>query len=1091
MQLLTMLAAVPALAWAAPRSTILLSGPGWTCDGEAVSVPHTWNAIDGADGVGMENEDSASAASYLRKLARYRRSLPDPTPGRRQFIRCEAVCDKAVVYVNGKEAGRHTGAFTAFCFDVTGLMRPSGNVLEITADNRYDIEVPPIQADFTMHGGIYRDVWMYETDQVHIDPTVDGASGVEIDSDSDTGEINVRVRVKGAESAKAVYYVEGPGLEKPVASATPRFKLPGFRLWSPETPNVYTLTVRLGEKGDGDMVTLPFGFRKIEFRKDGFYLNGVRRQMHGVNYHQDREGKGWAISRDDIAEDIGIIRELGADAIRTAHYPHSDWCYERCDREGLLAWVEAPNVNRIRFTEEYARNSTTLVREMVAQLKHHPSIFTWSTWNEINFKGQKSEDTVPFLKKLDAEARAQDSTRPVSLATFRDFQVAENATAEIIGFNYYPGWYRSTPDGMHETVSKTLSMNPKFSNLCVSEYGAGASVHQHAELLSRGGSSGGKLGCAAWHPEEYQAWVHYRNYRQIVKDERVWGSFVWLMFDFAADVVNEGYPFGLNDKGLMTFDHKTKKDAYWFYRANWRSEEPMLHLVGKRLTSLTNATAGVLAFSTVGEVTFKLNGKVYGTAKPDETKSVYWLDVPLQMGTNTIELAAGGRVERATWVRFEYPEWCRIPGDRPWVSAEEKFNCRGRVAAIDMAKGTPESDATAFWADKEKTQGRFANYDESKAGVLGKDYILESPLEFIDGRKVETAEDWKKRRLEILDLLEREEYGRMPPPPETNLVELVSERMLEDRFILERRYRQYFRADKTGPVIDWLAFVPRYAKGKIGVMLHLNYRGNDHISEKWRTNHYKIPIDMILARGYVFMTAHYQQITCDPKTPEDWRTRLRNGVHELWGWRDPKATDNTGALMAWAWGLCRGLDLAAQIPEVDESLNIVIGSSRLGKAALLAGAYDERVAVTVPNQTGGGGVDLMKRNYGETSAMMHWSLPHWFCEKFWQYEHDQTKQPFDQHLLLAAVAPRALLLECYHKKWFDPKGEFMAAQAASCVWEKLTGKGLGLSEMPPEYSDVAAKPPFGFVRRTECHGLASYDWMWALDFAEKVFEGRK
>lgn len=641
------------------RVTIPLSGDGWTCDGVSVSVPHTWNAIDGSDGLGPKNEGSAGAVSYLRKAATYRRTLPDPKPDKRYFLRCEAVSQKATVRVNGREAGRHEGAFTAFCFDVTGLLKPEGNVLEIIADNRIDKDIPPIEADFTMFGGIYRDVWLIETDELRIDPTVDGAPGVEIAADADSGEVVVSVRAKGAAAWRTTCTVEGPGLSEPFATESTRFALPGFRRWSPESPNVYRLTVAVAADGQSDAVTLPFGFRKIEFRKDGFYLNGVRRQMHGVNYHQDRENKGWAITKDDIREDFSIIRDLGCDAIRTAHYPHSDFCYDRCDAEGLLAWVEAPNVNRIRFTEGYRRNAQTLIREMVAQLKHHPSVFTWSTSNEINFRASEKEGGVTesgrsaaFMSELKALANACDSTRPDSTATFREYQVEENRVPTLIGFNIYPGWYRNTPDSVPATLDKIFAANPFFTTIAVSEYGAGASVFHHAELFARGGSSEDKPGPANWHPEEYQAWVHYRNYRSLVSDRRVWGTFVWLMFDFAADVVNEGWPFGQNDKGLMTYDHRTKKDAYWFYRANWRPDEPLLHLVGKRLKGLYGEKASVLGFSTVGDVTLKMNGKVVGTQTPDAVKTVCWRDVPLASGENVIELIAGDRSEKAVWKSY-------------------------------------------------------------------------------------------------------------------------------------------------------------------------------------------------------------------------------------------------------------------------------------------------------------------------------------------------------------------------------------------------------------------------------------------------------
>ena len=423
------------------------------------------------------------------------------------------------------------------------------------------------------------------------------------------------------------------------------------------------------------------------------------------------------------------------------------------------------------------------------------------------------------------------------------------------------------------------------------------------------------------------------------------------------------------------------------------------------------------------------------------------------------------------------------------LSDEEAAFMKRGTERIEMVPGTPESDALRFYSSTQRNEYVEFNYDESKAGVLGRDYALEDPLKFADGRSV-TRENWPERRRELLDLFEREVYGRLPPKPAGMAFDMTSEKMSEDRFATIRRYRQWFRADRTGPAIDWIAVVPRHAKGRVPVFLHLNYAGLDKIEAK-KTNHYDLPWDMLVANGYAFMSAHYTQICGDGGK----RGGIFNGVCELWGRRDFEKWDNPGSLIIWAWGLMRGLDLAERIPEIDAGRSVVIGSSRLGKAALLAAAYDERFAVCVPNQTGAVGVQLMKRDFGETLRGQRLSLPHWYCRNVWKYAENPRSQPFDQHLLLACVAPRALLLECYHKKWFDPKGEWMAAQAASPAWELLTGRGLGggaaaPAECPDPYSDSAAHPPFGYVRRTECHGLSPFDWKWAIDFADRALKAK-
>ena len=336
----------------------------------------------------------------------------------------------------------------------------------------------------------------------------------------------------------------------------------------------------------------------------------------------------------------------------------------------------------------------------------------------------------------------------------------------------------------------------------------------------------------------------------------------------------------------------------------------------------------------------------------------------------------------------------------------------------------------------------------------------------------------------------------------------------------ERRYRQWFRADRTGPVIDWIAFLPLGAEKPCPAFLHLNYKGNDLIATG-NTSHFALPLANMAARGFAFLSAHYTQITSDG--PERGGGAF-DGVFELWEHlrgtepaiqdnlrgaehaiqdnlreTEPAIQDNlrgaehaiqdgepdaTGSLMAWAWGLCRGLDLAERIGEIGARRTTVIGSSRLGKAALLAAAFDERFAACVANQTGAIGVQLMKRDYGENLAAQRLLFPWWYCPGVWKWAGREREMPFDQHLLLACVAPRALLLECYHKKWFDPRGEFLAAKAASPAWEFLTGKGLGLDEWPEPFDATFAHAPFGYVRRKGTHGLSPDDWRWALDFAE-------
>ena len=608
------------------RTVVDLSGCGWTLDGEQVSVPHTWNTTDGADGTGPECGNSVAASSYARRRGTYRRSLPaSRKKGRRQFIRCLGASQKATVCVNGVEIGRHSGCFTAFAFEATAFMKESDNVLEIEVDNLIDPNVPPYAGDFTLYGGLCRVVELIETDLVCIDCVTDGADGVIVEADANTGEVLARVSVDGG------------------TNETHRFSFPDRKLWSPETPELYEIAVTVAQGGSTDTVRKTFGFRTAEFREDGFYLNGVKRKIRGVNMHSDLEGFGWALPQGQRARDVAMVKEMGADGIRAAHYPHADETYLECDRQGVLVWCEYPNIGTFPATETYRRNALQGIREMVSQLRHHPSIVMWSVSNEFKTNSLSTTAWVErLLTDFTSEIKRLDPSRPTVAATFQAFQTGPNSIPDALGFNFYPGWYRGEACEMRETIDAALALTPRKS-IGVTEYGAGGNVDCHESVEVRNAP------LAPFHSEEYQAWVHHFNYEDIKADPRVWGSYVWLMFDFGADSRREGSRFGLNDKGLVGFDHSTRKDAYFFYKANW-TDAPLLHLAGKRMKGTTNSTVKVMAFwNGAGDVSLKVNGVSHGSVAPDSVRTAIWDDIALVPGQNEIEVSAGGFSDKAVW----------------------------------------------------------------------------------------------------------------------------------------------------------------------------------------------------------------------------------------------------------------------------------------------------------------------------------------------------------------------------------------------------------------------------------------------------------
>lgn len=400
------------------------------------------------------------------------------------------------------------------------------------------------------------------------------------------------------------------------------------------------------------------------------------------------------------------------------------------------------------------------------------------------------------------------------------------------------------------------------------------------------------------------------------------------------------------------------------------------------------------------------------------------------------------------------------------------------------------------------------NYDESKVPP----FKLEDPLKFADGRRVKSVKDWTERRAEILEIFQSEMYGRLPEKPEAIVTEVFEEGTSMAGFATRRQVRMWFRKDKTGPYIDWLIMTPNHVKGPAPTVIMLNYEGNhsvipdkevvlpngwikgteDHRADESQrglrtdpTIRSIIPVNMILARGYAFVTACYEDVSPDPEGAELQDKLAYTDIFELWGERDPKRTDNTTSLMAWGWALMRGMDMIEQDPMLDQTKVVLTGSSRLGKAALIAGAFDDRFPVVVPNQTGGGGVPLAKRYYGENVRTETTSFTHWYCRAYDKYADNEASMPFDQHLLLTCVAPRALLVEGFDQGWFDTKGEFLSVQAASPVWRFLGKSGLPKVSWPDDYDTKAIGPNLGYVRRDQEHGIAAIDWQWMLDFADK------
>jgi beta-galactosidase len=403
-------------------------------------------------------------------------------------------------------------------------------------------------------------------------------------------------------------------------------------LWNGQRdPYLYQLTVEIR---DGqrltDRVTQPLGLRFFRVDPDrGVFLNGRHYPLHGVNRHQDRLDKGWAIGPAEHDEDFKLIQELGCTAVRLAHYQHAQYFYDLCDRGGMVVWAELPLINALGASDAFAENARQQLTELVKQNFNHPSIVCWSLFNELHSKTSWIEppatwDLIPELNQL---VKQLDSTRPSTSAACIMPEYPLNRVTDIVAFNRYPGWYFGTPTnwpGMLDSMRTTLPGR----SIGISEYGAGASIHQHERDPQQPKAEG------HWHPEEWQSIAHEAAWKAMKDRPWLWCEFIWNMCDFAVDTRTEGDQPGRNDKGLITYDRKTKKDAFYWYKANW-SDAPFVYITSRRFVNRTDPNTPVKLYSNCDTVQLKVNG-VSRRAIPSDDHIFLWNDVTLKRGPNHV-----------------------------------------------------------------------------------------------------------------------------------------------------------------------------------------------------------------------------------------------------------------------------------------------------------------------------------------------------------------------------------------------------------------------------------------------------------------------
>ena len=595
--------------------------------GEEVALPHTWNAADGQDG---GNDYHRGRCWYVRELSQAE------TEGERLFLEINGASHTAEVYLNGKLLARHEGGYSTFRTELTGNLAET-NILAICVDNSDSDRVYPQKADFTFYGGLYRNVNLIALPAEHFELLKDGTPGIKVTPAVDLENRRATVTVETWHNGKTVDITVN-GETKTVERAA-EFVIEDVRLWDGlNDPFLYTAVAKLPS---GDEVSTRFGCRVFAFDPEkGFFLNGRSYPLRGVSRHQDLKGKGNALSYEDHAADMAIIRELGANTLRLAHYQHAQEFYDLCDENGLVVWAEIPYITM--HMKNGRQNTLDQMRELICQCYNHPSIAVWGLSNEITAASAVNEDLLENHRALNDLCHRLDPTRLTTMANVfmleTDSPILE--IPDINSYNLYFGWYIGELEQTDEFFDEYHAKYPDRV-IGFSEYGADANPAFHSSKPEKGD-----------YTEEYQALYHEHMLKMIEERPYLWATHVWNLFDFAADGRDEGGKHGENQKGLVTFDRRLRKDAFYLYKAAWNKTEPFVHLCGKRYENRCEEETEIKVYSNRGEVTLYVDGTPFGT---QTGKTVFRFRVPLP-GEHMIRAEAAGCSDTMVIRRVSEPD---------------------------------------------------------------------------------------------------------------------------------------------------------------------------------------------------------------------------------------------------------------------------------------------------------------------------------------------------------------------------------------------------------------------------------------------------
>ena len=572
-----------------------MSKPNPQAIGEAVTLPHTWNGTDGQDG----------GNDYFRGTCLYRKtfradSLPE---AKKYYLEIHGANSSADVYMNGNRLAHHDGGYSTWRVNITAYLREE-NTLSVLVDNAPSEEVYPQVADFTFYGGLYRDVNIVCVGETHFDLEYFGGKGLVITPEisENTAKVAIETYISGAQNGDKIAFriFDGEGntvAEAQTAETSVTLTIKNVHLWhGKKDPYLYTTEVVIVREGEEiDKIASRFGCRTFCIDpENGFILNGEEYPLHGVSRHQDRWQIGNALLPKHHLEDMDLICEVGANTIRLAHYQHDQYFYDLCDERGMIVWAEIPYISR--HMDGGNKNTMSQMRELIVQNYNHPSICVWGLSNEITMDGAKNPDLIANHYKLNDLVHKMDKTRPTTVACISMCDMDEKYVhiSDVVSYNHYFGWYGGKLDEYGTWFDKFHEKYPTTPIGC-SEYGCEA-LNWHNSNPESGD-----------YTEEYQAIYHESLIRQLFTRKYIWSTHVWNMFDFGADARAEGGENGQNHKGLITIDRKYKKDSFYAYKA-WLSDEPFVHICGKRYVDRVEDVTKVTVYSNQPEVELFSNG---------------------------------------------------------------------------------------------------------------------------------------------------------------------------------------------------------------------------------------------------------------------------------------------------------------------------------------------------------------------------------------------------------------------------------------------------------------------------------------------------